>query len=100
VRLSRNPKNDPSKRSFIDTEYTAFLVFPPTIFAGIVRARPLTFGLSKRNDWRHAQNAFQSRFADQDMCSMRQAFHVAQEMGARLGGRQILLGALPPHGPG
>ncbi len=31
---------------------------------------------------------------------MRQAVRVAQKMGARLGQRQILLGALPPHGPG
>ena len=42
-----------------------------------------------------AEDGAQGRFAKQDLCGLRTAVRLAQEMGARLGRGEILFGAVP-----
>ena len=45
-----------------------------------------------------AQNGPQVRPPDEDLRGVRVAVHLAQEMGARLGGGEVLLGPVPGEG--
>jgi hypothetical protein len=42
-----------------------------------------------------AENDQKGQFANENMRSVRAAFHLAQEMGTRLGECEILLGSMP-----
>ena len=51
--------------------------------------------LNQRESVSDAQNGPQGRPPDEDLRGVRVAVHLAQEMGARLGGGEVLLGPVP-----
>jgi hypothetical protein len=74
---------------------TALVQFPR--LAGTLQGQVVDGTVLQAHIAAHAQDAPQSRSAEQDLPCLRAPLRVAQEVGAGLGRGALLLGALPPQ---